>query len=89
MAGGTRAGRPFKHVSGKPRVLVQGSVEPDTRVQLDRVADACGASQALVLELMIKQLGHVDPATGRPLWWDSALADYLDRQQQEELPLTG
>lgn len=54
---------------------------------MEQLADACGASQALLLELMIQQQ-EVDPATGRPLWWDTALAD-LDRRHQEELPLTG
>lgn len=88
MAGGSRTGRTLKHRPGKPRVLVQGNVEPGTREQFDRVADACGASQALVLELMIQRL-DLDPATGRPSWWDEAVSDYLDRQQQEELPLTG
>ena len=87
MAGGTRVGRTLKHRSGEPRVLVQGNVTPGARRRMEQLADACGASQALLLELMIQQQ-EVDPATGRPLWWDTALAD-LDRRHQEELPLTG
>lgn len=87
MAGGTRVGRTLKHRAGEPRVLVQGNVTPGARRRMEQLADACGASQALLLELMIQQQ-EVDPATGRPLWWDTALAD-LDRRHQEELPLTG
>lgn len=46
------------------------------------MADACGASRALFLELMVQQLDR-DPATGRPRWWDSALADYLNDQPSD------
>ena len=86
MAGGTRVGRTLKHRSGGPRVLVQGHVSPAARLRMEALADACGASQALVLELMI-QWQDVDPATGQPTWWADALADLAERHQ-EELPLT-
>lgn len=80
-------GRTLKHPSGEPRVLVQGNVTPAARRRMEQFADACGASQALLLEMMIQQQ-EADPATGRPVWWDAALAD-LHRRHQEELPLTG
>lgn len=50
---------------------------------MEQFADACGASQALLLELMI-QWQEVDPATGQPTWWADALAD-LTQQPQEDL----
>ncbi len=82
MAGGNRVGRTIKHRGG-PRVLVQGHVSPAARLRMEQFADACGASQALLLELMI-QWQEVDPATGQPTWWADALAD-LTQQPQEDL----
>lgn len=64
-------------------MLVQGHVSPGARLRMEQMADACGASQALLLELMI-QWQEVDPATGQPRWWADALAD-LTQQPQEDL----
>ncbi len=85
---GPKPGRNSRlRTAGEPRSLVQAYVKPETKARAHHLADACGASMALMLELMI-QNQPIDPATGRPVWWDDAVKAY-EGSRPEELPLTG
>ena len=80
---GRRRGRLTTQPPGTLTVLLQARVRPEIRNDANRVADACGVSMGLLVEQLVQRL-ELDPATGRPAWWDDLA---INAAQEEELPL--
>lgn len=85
--GGAQPGRKLKHAAGRPKVIMQARVNPESRERIRQIADACGASSSFVVEMMVVHQPLDDQ--GRPIWWETALAATSSSEQDEgQLPMS-
>lgn len=78
--GGPRVGRRRMQRSGTVTTLLQGRVAPEVRERANAMADACGSSLSILLEALVEQT-PIDPATGRPVWWDAVMEQPKEEPQ--------
>lgn len=84
--GGAQPGRKLKHPAGEPKVIMQARVNPESRERIRQIADACGASSSFVMEMLVVHQPLDDQ--GRPIWWETAVADSTAEQNESQLPMS-